>query len=67
MASWANTLNCLDISYAVSSLNRFNVHLRVSHLNLAVHLFGYLKRNLNRRILMDSRPLQMDPELLKDS
>ena len=61
-AQWAVTLNRLDIAFAVSSLSRFCVTPRLGHLKLALHLFGYLKKNPNRALLMDSRPLRIDEE-----
>ncbi len=67
MAQWACTIGRLDIAFAVSSLSRFSAAPRVHHLELVFHLFGYLKKNPNRRIVMDSRPLVVDAELQTDS
>ena len=68
MAQWAVCVSRLDIAFAVSSLSRFNVNPRINHLKLAMHLFGYLKKNPNRRILIDSRPLVIDdPEINKST
>ena len=68
MAQWAVCVSRLDIAFSVSSLSRFNVNPRINHLKLAVHLFGYLKKNPNRRILIDSRPLVIDdPEINKST
>ena len=67
MAQWASTIGRLDIAFAVSSLSRFSAAPRTYHLELAVHLFGYLKKNPNRRIVVDSRPLLVDDELKSDS
>ncbi|KAI2513608.1 Reverse transcriptase (RNA-dependent DNA polymerase) [Fragilaria crotonensis] len=67
MAQWACTIGRLDITFAVSSLSRFSASPRTHHLELALHLFGYLKKNPNRRIVIDSRPLLVDEELLTDS
>lgn len=64
-AQWANTLTRLDICYAVSSLSHFSVNPKESHLEMALHLFGYLKKNPNRGVLMDYRPLLLDSEYLK--
>ena len=66
MAQWDHTLVHLDISYAVSSLSRFSVTPRELHLKLALHLFGYLKKHPNRCLVMDSRPLNIDDELIKN-
>ena len=43
----------------------FLLHLDVT--SLSYYLFGYLKKNPNRRIVLDSRPLLIDEELQKDS
>jgi hypothetical protein len=68
MAQWACTIGRLDIAFAVSSLSRFAAAPREHHLELALFLFGYLKKNPNRRIVIDSRPLLIDEEALrKDS
>ncbi|KAI2489419.1 Reverse transcriptase (RNA-dependent DNA polymerase) [Fragilaria crotonensis] len=67
MAQWACTIGRLDIAFAVSSLSRFAAAPREHHLELALFLFGYLKKNPNRRIVIDSRPLLIDEELRKDS
>ena len=64
-AQWANTLCRLDISFACSSLSRFLVNPRSEHLKLAFHLLGYIKKNPNQGILIDSRPLLLDDELTK--
>jgi hypothetical protein len=67
MAQWACTIGRLDIAFAVSSLSRFSASPRTHHLELALHLFGYLKKNPNRRIVLDSRPMLVGQELLLDS
>ena len=67
MAQWACTIGRLDIAFAVSSLNRFSSAPREYHLQLALHMFGYLKKNPNRRIVLDSRPMLVDEELRKTS
>ena len=67
MAQWACTIGRLDIAFAVSSLSRFSAAPRQQHLELALHLFGYLKKNPNRRIVLDSRPLIIDDGLRNDS
>ena len=63
MAQWACTIGRLDISYAVSSLSRVSCAPREGYLALALYLFGYLKQHPNKRILLDSRPLKVAPEL----
>ena len=67
MAQWACTIGRLDIAFAVSSLSRFSAAPREHHLELALHLFGYFKKNPNRRIVLDSRPLIIDDGLRHDS
>ncbi len=63
----ALAIGCLDVAFAVSSLSRFAAAPREHHSELALFLFGYLKKNPNRRIVLDSRPLLIDEELRKDS
>jgi hypothetical protein len=67
MAQWAVTIGRLDIAFAVSSLSRFSAAPRAHHLELALHLFGYLKKHPNRRIVLDSRPLLVDESLRHNS
>ena len=67
MAQWACTIGRLDIAFAVSSLSRFSAAPRESNLALTLHLFGYLKKNPNRRIVLDSRPLLVDDGLRTSS
>jgi hypothetical protein len=67
MAQWACTIGWLDIAFAVSSLRRFLAAPRVHHLELALHLLGYLKKYPSRCIIVDSRPLIIDDELRRDS
>lgn len=57
MLQWATTIARPDISFAVSSLSRFSAAPRKGHLDLALHLLGYLKHFPNRRIPIDSRPI----------
>jgi hypothetical protein len=67
MAQWACVIGRLDIGFAVASLSRFSAAPRQGHLALSYYLFGYLKKNPNRRIVLDSRPLLIDEDLRKDS
>ena len=60
---WACVVGRLDVCFAVSSLSRFSANPREHHLELALHVMGYLKKHPNRRIVIDSRPLNVDPEL----
>lgn len=57
MAQWATTIGRPDISFATSSLSRFASCPRKAHLDLALHLFGYLKKFPHRRMAIDSRPI----------
>ena len=67
MAQWACTIGRLDISFAVSSLSRFSAAPREGHLELAVHLFGFLKKHPNRQIVIDSRPLVVPEEFCQET
>lgn len=67
MAQWACTIGRLDISFAVSSLSRFSANPRQGHLELAIYLFGYLKKFPNRRIVLNSKPLVVSEELKNNS
>ncbi len=63
MAQWACTIGRFDICFGVSSLSRFNAAPRQGHLDLAFHLFGYLKKHPNRGIIINSEPLDVDDDL----
>ena len=63
---WACVVGRLDICFAVSSLSRFSSNPRENHLKLALHVMGYLKKHPNKRIVIDSRPLRVDPELQQE-
>ena len=67
MAQWACTIGRLDISFAVSLLSRFSSAPPEYHLELAIYLFGYLKKHPNRWIVLDLQPLLIDDELRTDS
>ena len=67
MAQWANQIGRLDICFAVSSLSRFSTCPREGHLQLAVRLFGYLKKYANRRIVVNSEPFEFDDDFRKNS
>lgn len=66
MAQSAQTLVCLDISYAVSLLSYFSVTHYELHFKLALHLFGYLKKHPNHLLIVDSPPLNIDDELINN-
>ena len=63
MAQWAVTIGRMDICHAVSSLSRFSAAPREGHLELAFHLFGYLKQYPNKQLIIDSAPLKIHPSL----
>ena len=66
MAQWACTIGHLDISFAVSSLSRFSAAPRERHLQLAIYMFGYLKKRRNCNLVIDSGSLLV-PEEFKSS
>ena len=66
MAQWACTIGHLDISFAVSSLSQFSAAPWEGHLQLAIYMFGYLKKHPNHNLVIDSGPLII-PEEFKSS
>ena len=66
MAQWACTIGCLDISFTVSLLSRFSTAPCAGHLQLAIYMFGYLKKHPNRNLVIDSGSLIV-PEEFKSS
>ena len=65
MAQWANLIGRLDIAFAVSSLSRFSANPRAGHLELALHMFGYIKKFKDKRLLLTSSPLRIDESLVE--
>jgi len=59
MAQWAVTIGRMDIAFAVSSLSRFSAAPRATHLDLAFHLFGYLKKFPTRQLRIHSGPMSI--------
>jgi hypothetical protein len=55
MLNWIVCLGRIDVAYATSSLSRFTACPRKGHWDRALRVFGYLKNNKNRRIIVDSR------------
>ncbi|CAJ1951564.1 unnamed protein product [Cylindrotheca closterium] len=53
----------MDICHAVSSLSRFSDAPRVGHMELAFHLFGYLKKYKTKQLIIDSKPMKIDPAI----
>ena len=55
MLNWVICLGRIDVAFAGSSLGRFSACPRKGHLERVLRVFGYLKKNKNRRIVIDSR------------
>ena len=55
MCIWAVTLGRIDICYATSSLGRFNAEPRIGQLERLWRSIGYLKKNPEKFIVIDSR------------
>ena len=55
MLNWMVAIGRFDFAFSTSSLARFVAAPRKGHLDRALHVFGYLKKNPNRRIVIDSR------------
>jgi hypothetical protein len=55
MLIWIVVIGRLDVCHATSSLSRFTACPRKGHLERAIHIFGFLKKRPNRRIVVDSR------------
>lgn len=53
MAQWLVCIGRIDIGYALTSLNRFSAAPRQGHLKLLRQLFGYLKYNPSKRIVIN--------------
>ena len=66
VAQWACTIIHLDSSFTVLSLSRFSAAPREGHLQLAIYMFGYLKKHPNHNLVIDSGSLIV-PEELKSS
>lgn len=67
MAQWLVTIGRPDICFSVSSLSRFNACPREMHLSLALHIYGSLKKSLDKRIAVDSRDLDFSEVDREDS
>ena len=76
MLQWMVTISNPELFQAVSSLNRFGACPCEGHLDLAVKCFSYVKTTINKKITIDSRPMQFDrtapnfkkliPDFIKD-
>ena len=62
MVLWACSIGRLDISFAVSSLSRFSATAREGHLQLAIYMFGYLKKYPNRNLVIELGSLLVPEE-----
>ena len=60
--TWINTSLRFDISYAVSSLSRFQTNPREGHMNAVMRIYGFLKKYPKRGIIIDHRPIEGQPE-----
>ena len=50
IAQWLVSCGRMDINYSVTSLSRFNASPREGHLEMILHVFGYLKKFRNKWI-----------------
>ena len=76
MLQWMVNIGKPELCQKVSSLNRFGACSREVHLDLAVRWFGYIKTTINRKIAIDSMPIQFNrttpnfqkliPDFIKD-
>ena len=53
--NWVVCVGRMDVAFAGSSLGRFSACPRKGHLERVLRVFGYLKKNKNRRVVVDSR------------
>ena len=60
MLQWLHTIGRPELGPLLATLNRFGTAPRREHLNLAIRSFGYLKFSKDRKIAIDSRPLQFE-------
>ena len=63
MGQWIVTISWFDVAFAITSLNQFSAAPRELHLQLALRVFGYLKKCKDCCIGIDLRPLHVDPDL----
>ena len=59
MGIWLTVVGRPDICYAILSLSRFSSCPRCTHLDMLIRVFGYLKYFPNKRIAIDSTPINM--------
>ena len=76
MLQYMVTIGKPELYQAVSSLNRFGACPREGYLELAVRCFCYIKTTINKKFVIDSRPVQFNrtapnfqkltPDFIKD-
>ena len=54
IAQWLVSCGRMDVNYAVTSLSRFSASPREGHLDMLLHVFGYLKKFRNKWIKFNS-------------
>jgi hypothetical protein len=54
MLAWVITIGRIDVAHVTSSLSRFTACPRQGHLEQLLRVFGYLKKQPNLRIVVDS-------------
>jgi hypothetical protein len=64
MAQWVNVLGRIDICHAVSTLSQFNATPRQGHLQLARHIWGYLKKFPHHQLVARSEPMVLHKDAL---
>jgi hypothetical protein len=57
MGQWVNVLGRVDICHAISVLSQFNAAPRHGHLQLARHVWGYLKKFPHHQLVARSDPM----------
>jgi Reverse transcriptase (RNA-dependent DNA polymerase) len=55
-ANWIITLGRFDIAFAVSTYARYQMAPRRGHLDGMMHVFGYLKKHMKGRLVIDTNP-----------
>jgi hypothetical protein len=53
---WINELGRIDITFAVQLMSRFSNLPRQGHMVAVLHIFAYLKKHLNSRLVFDPLP-----------
>ena len=63
MGQWLVTIGRFDTCFAMSSLSRFGTCPREKHLELLLHVFGYIKKYKNKCVGIDSSPRTPPPDV----